>query len=88
MKIHKNYVLKQVADQHVVVPIGSEAVKFQGMISLNKTGAFLFECLMQEQTLESLVHAMLEKFDVEIEKALKDINAFLDILEKHNLLER
>lgn len=88
MKIHKNYVLKQVADQHVVVPIGSEAVKFQGMISLNKTGAFLFNHLKEEQTLESLVHLMLEKFDVEIEVALKDINAFLEVLDKHNLLEK
>ena len=43
MKIKSDFLLKKVADSYVVVPVGKATVSFNGMITLNETGAFLWE---------------------------------------------
>ena len=45
MKIQPGFTLKEVADSFVIVPTGSNIVDFSAMITINETGAFLWECL-------------------------------------------
>ena len=45
MKIKKNFVLRTIAGTSVVVPTGSDSINFNGMISLNETGVFLWKLL-------------------------------------------
>ena len=54
MKIKKGFILKSVSDKFIVVPVGEEAVNFNGLMTLNKSGKLLFEALQQESTIESL----------------------------------
>ena len=42
MKINENFVLRQVVDTYVVLPIGQATVDFNGMVTLNESGAFLW----------------------------------------------
>lgn len=87
MKVKSEFILKSVAGQHIVVPIGKEAAKFHGMITLNETGKFLFENLKTKQTLETLIDRLMDTYDVTKEQATKDVQSFVDILNKHNVLE-
>ncbi len=87
MRIKKEYILKTVGNQFIVVPVGKEAVKFQGMITLNPTAKFLFELLKDEQTEEQLVLALTTKYEVSEELAKKDVKSFIELLRKHQLLE-
>lgn len=86
MKVKDNYILKTVAGQHIVVPIGSEAVKFHGMITLNETGRFLFENLKVDIALEALIQKLVDHYDVDLDIATKDVHQFIELLEKHNVL--
>ena len=45
MKIKEGFILRNVAGSNVVVPVGQATVDFNGMMSLNDTGAFLFDKL-------------------------------------------
>ena len=45
MKIKEGFVLRQVADQWMAVPIGSMAEKVHGLIALNETGADIWKIL-------------------------------------------
>ena len=45
MKLNKNYVLRPVADTWVVLPLGAEAINFNGMLTLNNSGAMLWRVL-------------------------------------------
>jgi len=47
MKLKEGFMLRQVAGEHVVLPVGAD-VDFNGMITLNETGAFLWNRLEQE----------------------------------------
>ena len=52
MKIKDTFQLVTVAGEHMVIPIGEQSVDFQAMITLNETGAFLWEKLQEEMSEE------------------------------------
>jgi len=86
MKIKNQYVLKKIAGKNIVIPVGEEAVNFNGIITLNETSAFLFEKLQNEITLDELVNLMVTRYDVEEVIARKDIIDFIDVLTKKGLI--
>lgn len=87
MKINENFVLRQVVDTYVVLPIGKATVDFNGMVTLNETGAFLWGQLEQGATRESLADALTGEYDVSRDEALADIDAFLASLESVGCIE-
>ncbi|MBI9008559.1 MAG: PqqD family protein [Tenericutes bacterium] len=87
MKIKSNYVLREIGDQFVVVPIGEEAIKFNGIITLNNSGKFLFKQLQEDKQITDLVEAILDKYEVSEAKASKDVQNFINILKENDLLE-
>lgn len=88
MKIKKDYVIKTIGDDIVVVPIKDEAISFNGIITLNKTGKFLFESLQkQDLSKEELLESILDNYDVSEEKASQDIDIFINKCEKQGLME-
>ena len=80
MKRSASFLLREVAGKQVVVPLGEAAVRFQGMLTLNATGVYLWQLLEQEQTEETLQHSVCDRYDVDAETARKDIVAFLEKL--------
>lgn len=80
MKRSANFLLREVADTQVLVPLGEAAITFPGMVTLNATGAYIWELLETEQTLQSLAEALAEHYAVDLEKAQTDAAAFVNKL--------
>ena len=80
MKIKENFLLRQVADTWVVMPIGQEMLDFNGMLTLNETGAFLWQKLQEGADLEGLVAAITGEYNVSPEEARRDAKEFCDKL--------
>ena len=87
MKLKDGFLLKEIAGSWVVVPVGEQVVDFQMMITLNETGAFLWEKLKNKVSKEELLEALLSEYDVEKSVAQTDIDEFLKILSEKELLE-
>ena len=87
MKIKEGFILKEVAGSFVAVPTGENLVDFNAMITLNGTGAFLWEVLQEERTAEQLVDAMIEEYDVDRDVAKADVEDFIKLLKDNDLLE-
>ena len=87
MKLKKNFVLREVAGSWVVLPVGQASVDFNGMISLNDPGAFLWKTLEQGADSKKLAAALTEEYDVSMEQAQADAEAFLASLERIGCLE-
>ena len=87
MRIDKPYILRQIAGEYVILPTGSTTLKFNGMITVNEQGAFLWEKLQQETTRDALVEAVLEEYEVDPETAGADVDEFLDILQRSGILK-
>ncbi len=81
MKRNPEFILREVAGTLVLVPVGQAAAKFSGMVTMNKTSAFLWEKLEQDHTVASLAEALVEHYEVELSKAQEDVEAFIATLE-------
>ena len=86
MKIEKEYILREIAGDYIIVPVRATALEFNGMITVNETGAFLWEKLREGTTKEELLHAMLEEYEVSEKEAEADIQEFLQMLQKNKIL--
>lgn len=86
MKIKDGFILKNVAGNYIIVPVGGELVDLGAMITANETGAFLWEKMKEDVSKDELVDALMKEYDVEESIAREDIDAFLDILKKNNML--
>lgn len=87
MKIKEGYVLREVADHYVVLPIGQNSVSFNGMLSLNESGTLLWRALEDGGDRETLADALLSEYEVEREQALADVDEFIARLEKIGCIE-
>lgn len=79
--------LREVAGEAVVVPTGEATLNFQGIISLNETGALLWKELEQGCEKKDLVQALLDEYEVDAETAEKDVNEFLKRADDAGLID-
>lgn len=86
MKIAKEFVLREIADEYVIVPVGATAMDFNGIITVNEVGKFLWEQLQEESTEESLVQKILEEYEVDEITAKEDVAEFLKNLKEGGIL--
>ena len=85
MKLKEGFLLRTVAGQTVVLPTGDD-LDLNMMITLNDTGAFLWERLEEETTEDALVQALLAEYDVEEATARNAVVAFVKQLNDHGFL--
>lgn len=76
------FLLRNVADTWVVVPVGAAAMQFSGMLTLNETGKILWELLETEQTEVTLAAALTQRYEVTADQAAADVHKFLEPLLK------
>lgn len=80
MKLKENFVLRQIVGSWVVLPLGAATVDFDGMLTLNDSGALLWKRLEQGATRDDLADALTAEYDVSREQALVDVDEFYGIL--------
>ena len=76
MKLKEGFVLRKVADTWVVLAIGAASVDFNGMLTLNNTGAKLWELIEKGVDREGLADALTAEYEVSKEQALEDVDTF------------
>lgn len=86
MKLKDNFVLRQVADTWVVLPLGEETINFSGMLKLNESGSMLWRVLEQNGNRDALVEALTAEYDVSRQQAEADIDEFLSQLSRHGCM--
>lgn len=87
MKIKEGFMLRNVAGNNVVVPIGQATLDFNGMMSLNDTGAFLFEKMIEGISRDELIKAVVKEYQIEEELATKDVDNFIEKVKGEDLFE-
>lgn len=86
IRIKDGYMLRHVLDVDLVIGIGSEAYEPNCIMSLNETGAFLWNCMETGAEESELVQKMTDEFEVTEETAAKDVAVFLNQLRQKKLL--
>jgi hypothetical protein len=87
MKLKEGFVLRQVAGSWIVLPVGVASVDFNGMVSLNETGALLWQALEKGADTDALVDALTAEYEVERAEAAEGVEEFLVTLRSVGCLE-
>lgn len=77
MRIKKDFVLRQIADFWVVLPLAEKTLDFTGMLTVTESGVLLWKQLEQGCDMEALVKALLDEYEVSEEKARMDAEKFV-----------
>ena len=85
MKLKGGFVLSEIAGKMVAVPTEDD-VDLNTMITLNDTGAFLWEKLQEETSAEALTDALLKEYDVDEATARRSVEAFVGKLKENGLI--
>ena len=86
MRIKDGFLLRETAGKYIVLPLGGE-LALGSLITLNETGAFLWRLLENGASREELVEALLEEYDVDKERAEKDLDVLLAKMNAVGVLE-
>lgn len=87
MKIKKGFAKREIAGSNIVVPVGKQSMEFNGMITLNGSGSFFWDCFCKDITIDDAVKMVTDEYDVDVQTAKKDIENFVEMLRKNNLIE-
>ena len=86
MRISDQYMLRQVADEYLVIPVGEAALKVRGLIGLSESGSLLYRRLQDGCTEAELVTALLSEYDIDADTARADTREFLEQMRRMGIL--
>lgn len=87
MRVSDEFVLRQVVDEYLLIPVGAAALRISGMISLTESGYLLYQQLQSGCDRDKLIQVLLETYEVDAAEAAADVDAFLDKMRKLRILE-
>ena len=87
MKLKDGYILREVGSLAIVVAVGDTAKDFHKILTLNKTGAFLWTLISNGKTEDEMVSALKEKYDVDGTTAANDVSEFIKQLQSSGLVD-
>ena len=87
MKVSKDLIMREIAGEHILVPVGAAAAKFNGLITMNEVGRFIFDQLAEDRTLPELAERVTAEYDVDYDTALRDAEEFVQQLRDVGALE-
>lgn len=87
MKIKEGFILRRIAGEMVVVPVGEMMVSFNRILSLSDTGAFIWQLLAENDlSKDEILERMLDEYEVDRQLAARDIDRFIASLQAADLL--
>ena len=87
MKLKGEFILREIAGEHILVPVGEKALDFNGIISLNEVGVEIWNGLREGLGRHELLNRLTDAFEAEESIIAADLEEFLSELERYDLLE-
>lgn len=77
MKLTKEFIIREIADEYVLIPTGNTAKEFNGVVTLSETGQFIYSNIESVDSFEELFDKMKNRYDVEENVLLNDMIVFI-----------
>ena len=88
MKLKYEFIINQVADQNVAVPVGNDLENFSGFLKTNDIGAEILDILKNDVTEEEIASELLKKHpESNMEEALETVKEFTAQLKENGIVE-
>ena len=86
MKIKKEFVLRNIGGDLLLVPTGKTALDLNGMITLNEVGGDIWNMLPEVSGEEEIAERILAQYDADPEEVRKDVSDFLKKLRELDII--
>lgn len=73
-----DFIIREIAGEMLLVPVGNAAKTFQGLAALNETGVFLWKLLQEKLTKEEICDRFAREYELTEEESRKDVEEFLE----------
>lgn len=89
MKLKDDLVLRKVADQYVIVPVGKRVQEVTSIVYISSSAAYLWEFMKDNEfEVDDLVKKIMEHYDgVSEEVARKDVESYIKLLADNYILD-
>lgn len=88
MKLKNGFMIRNIMDEFVVVPVGERITDFNGIITLNESGVLLWKYLEENSAdVKDLAELLMNEYEVDEATAMEDVLRFVKVLEVQKLIE-
>ncbi len=77
MRRAEQWILREIAGESILVPTGSAAVHFNGIVTVNDAGRVLYDALAEETDRAGLKARLMAEYEVDEATAEADVAEFL-----------
>ena len=78
LQVNPDFVMRKIADEFILVPVGKAAKTFNGVASLNETGLFLWKLIEEGKTRQELYECLAREYELTEEESKQDVDVFLE----------
>ena len=82
----KSIVTTRTGNEYILVPIANNIADMNSMYTLNETGAFIWERINGENSVEDIINEMMKEYDVVFETASNDVFSFIDDMRSYLII--
>lgn len=86
MEIKRKVVLREVAGETMLIPVGDNSSEYNGIFTLSPSAAIAFKAFQSGKSEEEALADILSEFDIDKETAKADLDEFVDSLKEFGIL--
>lgn len=86
MKLSSHFVLREIAGDNLLIPIGEVSSAPQGMILLNDISLRIYQAIGAGNDTDSILQDIIDHYEVEPEQARSDLNDVLSQMENLGII--
>ncbi len=87
MKAHSGFILRDLAGEYVLAPVGKEIKSFNGVAVMNEMCAFVWEKLQSDVSGQELLSAVMDEYDADEATVSEDLDALLTKMRAMGVIE-
>ncbi len=87
MRTRSGFILRELAGEYVLAPVGKEIKSFNGVAVMNEMCAFVWRKLQSEISGQELLSAVLDEYDTDEATASEDLDALLGKMRAMGVIE-
>jgi len=80
-------VTRKTGDEYIIVPVTGNIADMDSIFILNETGAFIWEMIDGEKSVEEIIRLVVEEFDIDRETATNDVLGFLNSMKEYLIIK-
>ena len=87
MRVKKEYMIRNIAGQDIIVATGNAAMKYNGLLTVSPTGRFILEHYQEAKDISDLIRMVLDEFEVDADTAARDVVGFTNAMLEKGFIE-